>query len=59
MNDKQKLKQLQSRVDIFDSLMCVYNSYNDNYFSPEYLMKMLNLNRNEIRKYKIGKIFND
>jgi hypothetical protein len=57
MNDKQKLKQLQSRVDIFSILM--NNSYNDKYFSPEYLMKMLNLNRNEIRKYKIGKIFND
>jgi hypothetical protein len=57
MNDKQKLKQLQSRVDIFSILMD-----NDKYFSPEYLMKMLNLNhlnRNEIRKYKIGKIFND
>lgn len=55
MNDKQKLKQLQSRVDIFSSLMD-----NDKYFSPKYLMmKMLNLNTNEIRKYKIGKIFND
>lgn len=54
MNDKQKLKQLQSRVDIFSSLM------DNDYFSPEYLMmKMLNLNTNEIRKYKIEKIFND
>ncbi len=57
MSDKKKLKQLQSRVDILGGLMGVYNSYNDNYFSLEYLMKMLNLNRNEIRKYKIEKIF--
>lgn len=35
------------------------SSYNNQYFSTDWIMKMLDLNRNEIRKYKIEKIFND
>jgi hypothetical protein len=55
MSEKKKLKKLQSKVELLESLMGAA----DNYFSTNYLMKMLDLNRNEIRKYKIEKIFND
>jgi hypothetical protein len=55
MSEKKKLKQLQSKVELLESLMGAA----DNYFSTNYLMKMLNLERNEFRKNKIGKIFND
>jgi hypothetical protein len=51
-------KQLQD-------LMQVYDSYNKNYFSVDYIMKMFNLptaasqNKVDIRKYKIKKIFDE
>ena len=33
------------------------NKYNNQYFSIDWIMKMLGLERNEFRKYKIKKIF--
>jgi hypothetical protein len=59
MTEKQKLDQLQSRVNVLESIMQVYDSYSKNYFSVNHIMKMLNLNKNDIRKYKIQKLFND
>lgn len=53
MTDKKKLK---ARVDMFKSMI---DSGGSNYFSTDYIMKMLNINKNEIRKYKIWKIFNE
>jgi len=55
MSEKKKLKQLQSKVELLESLMGAA----DNYFSTNYLTKMMNLERNEFRKNKIEKIFND
>lgn len=55
MTEKQKLNKLQSKVKVLGSLM----GANDNYFSVDYLMKMFNLQRNEIRKNKIEKLFNE
>jgi hypothetical protein len=55
MSEKKKLKKLQSKVELLESLMDAA----DNYFSTNYLMKMLNLERNEVRKNSINKIFND
>jgi hypothetical protein len=37
----------------------LYKSYDKNYFSKDFVMNMLNLNKNSIRKYNINKIFND
>jgi hypothetical protein len=42
-----------------EKLIEVYNSYDKNYFSKDFVMNMLNLNKNSIRKYNINKIFND
>jgi len=55
MSEKKKLKKLQSKVELLESLM----GAPDNFFSTNYLMKMLNLERNEVRKNKINKLFND
>ncbi len=55
MSEKKKLKKLQSKVELLESLMGAA----DNYFSTNYLMKMLNLERSEVRKNKINKLFND
>jgi hypothetical protein len=55
MCEEKKLKQLQSKVELLESLM----GATDNYFSTDYLMKMIILSRNEVRKYKINKLFND
>ena len=33
------------------------NSYNTQYFSIDWIMKMLDIERNEVRKYKINKLF--
>ena len=55
MSEKKKLKKLQSKVELLESLM----GSADNFFSTNYLMKMLNLERNEVRKNKINKLFND
>lgn len=46
---------MKNKLELLNSLM----GANDNYFSMDWIMKMFNLNRNEIRKYKIEKIFND
>jgi hypothetical protein len=54
MSEKKKLKKLQSKVELLESLM----GAPDNYFSTNYLM-MLNLERSEVRKNKINKLFND
>ena len=35
------------------------SSYNNQYFSVDWIIKMLGLERNEVRKYKINKLFND
>jgi hypothetical protein len=34
-------------------------SYNTPYFSIDWIIKMLGLERNEVRKYKINKLFNN
>lgn len=33
------------------------NSYNTSYFSIDWIIKMLDLKRNEVRKYKINKLY--
>ena len=33
------------------------NSYNTQYFSIDWIIKMLGLEKNEVRKYKINKLF--
>jgi hypothetical protein len=40
-----------------DSLMSVLKSYDSHYFSIDWIMKLLGLERNEVRKYKINKLF--
>ena len=49
----------KNKLESLNSLLNVFNSYNSEYFSNDWMMKMLNLERNEIRKYKINKLFND
>ena len=43
-----------SNNDVF-----VADSYNNQYFSADWIREMLNLEKNDIRKYKINRIFND
>lgn len=45
-----------SLANLFDQLKDVSDS---NYFSTTYIMKMLRLDRNDIRKEKIKKIFKE
>jgi hypothetical protein len=33
------------------------NSFDPSYFSTNWIMKMLDLKRNEVRKYKINKLY--
>jgi hypothetical protein len=47
--NKDKVKMLSDMI----------SSYNNQYFSVDWIIKMLGLERNEVRKYKINKLFND
>jgi hypothetical protein len=47
--NKDKVKMLSDMI----------SSYNNQYFSVDWIIKMLGLERNEVRKEKIKKLFND
>ena len=43
--------------DRIKTMSDLINSYDTSYFSIDWIIKMLGLERNEIRKYKINKLF--
>ncbi len=45
--------------DRIKTMSDIINSYNSTYFSIDWIIKMLGLERNEVRKYKINKLFNN
>ena len=45
---------MKHRMKIMSDMI---NSYNTSYFSIDWIMKMLDMERNEIRMYKINKLF--
>jgi len=45
--------------DRIKTMSDIINSYNSTYFSIDWVIKMLGLERNELRKYKINKLFDD
>jgi hypothetical protein len=45
--------------DRIKTMSDIINSYNSTYFSIDWVIKMLGLERNEVRKYKINKLFDD
>jgi hypothetical protein len=51
--------QIQIYQDRIKSLTDQINTFDNLYLSKDYLMKMFNLNKNDIRKSKINRIFND
>jgi len=53
---KEKIEIYQDRIKVLTEQI---NTYDNLYFSKDYLMKMFNLNKNDIRKSKINRIFND
>ena len=46
----------KDRVKILSDMI---SSYNNQYFSVDWIIKMLGVERNEVRKYKIRKLFNE
>ena len=46
----------KDRVKILSDMI---SSYNNHYFSVDWIIKMLGLERNEVRKYKIRKLFDE
>jgi len=46
----------KDRVKILSDMI---KSYNISYFSIDWIMKMLDMKRNEIRMYKIKRLFNE
>lgn len=54
-----KIKQFQNRIEMIGNMMDIADIYNNQYFSVDWIKKMLNLEKNDIRKYKINRIFND
>lgn len=49
---------MADRLETIKNLMSVIYGSNQHYFSKDHLMKMLKLEKHEIRKNKIKKIFN-
>lgn len=47
---------MKDRMKVMSDMI---NSYNTSYFSIDWMMKMLDMKRNEIRMYKINKLFNN
>lgn len=45
------------KIDILNEKINIIKSYDTQYFSIDYIIKMLDLKRNEIRMYKINKLF--
>ena len=43
--------------DRIKTMSDLINSYDTSYFSIDWIIKMLGLERNKIRKYKINKLF--
>lgn len=54
-----KIKKYQDRVEMISNMMNIVDSYNNQYFSVDWIKKMLNLEKKDIRKLKINRIFND
>ncbi len=53
---KEKIEIYQEKIKILTEQI---NTYDNLYFSKDYLMKMFSLDKNKIRKHKINKLFND
>jgi hypothetical protein len=53
---KEKIEIYQDKIKVLTEQI---NTYDSLYFSKDYLMKMFNLNKSDIRKSKINRIFND
>ena len=53
---KEKIEIYQDKIKVLTDQI---NTYDSLYFSKDYLMKMFNLNKSDIRKSKINRIFND
>ena len=47
----------KNKLESLNSLLNVLKSYDSHYFSHDWIMKLLGLERNEVRKYKINKLF--
>lgn len=54
-----KIKKYQDRVEMISNMMNIVDSYNNQYFSLNWLKKMIDLEKKDIRKLKINRIFND
>ena len=57
--EKKKLKDYSMNKDRMKIMSDMIKSYNTPYFSIDLIIKMLGLERNEVRKYKINKLFNN
>lgn len=55
--EKKKLKDYSMNKDRMKIMSDMIKSYNTPYFSIDWIIKMLGLERNEVRKYKINKLF--
>jgi hypothetical protein len=55
--EKKKLKGYLMNKNRMKIMSDMINSYNTSYFSIDWIIKMLGLERNEVRKYKINKLF--
>jgi hypothetical protein len=49
---------MNNRIKILSDMISSYNNNNMN-FSVDWIIKMLGLKRNEVRKYKIRKLFDE
>jgi len=47
------------RIESIKNLVSVLNNNSQPYFTKDYLIKILNLEKQEIRKSKIKKLFNE
>jgi hypothetical protein len=57
--EKKKLKDYSMNKDRMKIMSDMIKSYKYSNFSIDWIIKMLGLERNEVRKYKINKLFNN
>jgi uncharacterized protein (DUF486 family) len=59
MKDSNRVAETARKITTLKSMMSMVGSSGQPYFSIDYLKKALQLNFNEMRMMKIGKIFYD
>lgn len=52
-----KIKKYQDRIEMIGNMMNVFDSYNKQYFSVDWIRKSLLLEKKDIRIFKINRIF--